>query len=78
VFLTEEDKKAAEELYQNFPTFHINVGMDRNDFAEGRINDRQWKVNAPAKNRIWCTGTGLTFMEAYKSLLKRLEEYDGL
>jgi len=78
VFSTEEDKKAAEDLFQNFIGFGIKVGMDRQDFNDGIRNQRQWQIDAPSKNRTWCTGCGITFADAYQNLLTRLEEYDKL
>ena len=72
MFYKEEDEKAFEELYNAFPSFDIKVGMDRRDFKEGQLHLRQWQVHAPDKNKVWCIGTGLTFVEAYQSLLKRL------
>ena len=78
MFSTEEDKKASEDLWNTFPAFDIRVGMHRHDFAEGQLNRRQWQVHAPTKDKLWCTGCGITFIDAYKDLLKRLEEHDRL
>ena len=78
MFSTEEDKKASEELFQNFPSFDIRVGMDRLDFREGNLTQRHWQINAPDNNKIWRTGVGLTFADAYQNLLTRLEECNGL
>lgn len=74
MFFNEEDKRTAEELYNNFPTFDIRVGMDKTDFYEGNIHTRQWQVHAPSKNKTWYTGCGTTFIDAYKNLVERLEE----
>ena len=74
MFSTEEDKKASEELFQNFPSFDIRVGMDRQDFREGNLTQRQWQINAPDNNKIWRTGGDVTFVGAYNNLLKRISE----
>ena len=71
-----EDKKAAEELFNNFPGFDIKAGMDRRDFVEGKLDCRQWQILAPSLGKIWCTGTGITFADAYRSLLGRIKEWD--
>ena len=74
MFSTEEDRKAAEELFTSFPSFDIRVGMDRNDFAEGNLDIRQWQVRIPSKQKIWYTGCGITFANAYANALQRIEE----
>jgi hypothetical protein len=72
MFYSIEDDKAFEELFEGFPSFGIKVGMDRRDFEEGKLHLRLWQIVAPDKNKIWQTGAGITFVEAYRSLLKRL------